>query len=206
MEDNERFFELVVNFDRPYLEFHKPLKKIDFDNLEEILSYFAVDIKLYENDELNNNKELIASIDGIFYDMDYVYNYGFDFLDIFDMHSCDTVNIYDILFNQDDEIKEEYETLNNNIFYLERIYVEKKYRHKGYAKFLLEQLEDIIRYVAKLNVGVLIVCSQPFEKQGDHDRMIRKDNELQQKLNNLYESVGFKKIDHSHNYLTKVIE
>lgn len=206
MKDDERFFELEVNFDRPYLELLKPLKKFDFNDWEEILAYFPIGIKLYENDEQYNNKELIASIDGIFYDMDYVDNYGFNLFDVFDMHSGDTVNIYDILFDEEGQFKEEYETLNNNIFYLERIYVEKKYRKQGYAKLLLNQLEDIIKYVAKLNVGIIVVCSQPFEKEDDHDKMIRKDKELQRKLNDLYERVGFKKTGHKYNYLTKVIE
>ncbi len=213
MNDEERFFKLEVNFGRSSLNFYNSFKKIDFANFEEELSYFPVDIKLYEvyyqdddNDEQDDNKELIATIDGIFYDMDYAYDYGLNLFNIFDMENGDTALIYDALFDGNRKIKEKYRTYNNNIFYLDRIYVEKKYRNKGYAKLLLNQLDDIVKYMAKLNVGIIVVCSQPFEKEGEEQKMITDDKKLQEKLNLLYKSAGFKKTNNEYNYLVKVIE
>ena len=37
-------------------------------------------------------------------------------------------------------IKKEYESMWPNVFYIERLYVEKEYRNKGYAKALLNEI------------------------------------------------------------------
>ena len=163
-------------------------------------------MELIEKSDHNDNQRTIVSLSGYFYDMDYIYKYGQNLFDIFDMCSDDTNKLYDILFDEEENIKIDYQTFSDNIFYLDRIYVEKDYRNKGYAKLLLKQLEDLIKYVVKLQVGILVVCAQPFEKDGDGEKMIRDDKVLKRKLIELYKNVGFKETNSNYDYLVKVIE
>ena len=95
-------------------------------------------------------------------------------------------------------IKEEYESMYN-LFYIERLYVEKEYRNKGYAKSLLNEINDIIRDILKLNVGQIIVYANPFEINNGADEMIRSNKVLNNKLLNLYKTTGFKEIDDNSN-------
>lgn len=121
------------------------------------------------------------------------------------MYSADTFNFYEILY-EDDMINEKYESMWSNVFYIERLYVEKKYRNKGYAKALLNEINNIIRNILKLNVGQIIVYANPFEINNGADEMIRSNKVLNNKLLNLYKTTGFKEIDDNPNYLIKVCE
>lgn len=100
-------------------------------------------------------------------------------------------------------IKEEYESMYN-LFYIERLYVEKEYRNKGYAKVLLSKISDIVRDIFKLNVIQIIVYANPFEISNSGDEMIRDSSDLDEKLLQLYKTAGFEKIDEDCRYLIKV--
>ena len=107
---------------------------------------------------------------------------------------------------EDDMIKEEYESMWPNVFYIERLYVGKEYRNKGYAKTLLNEISNIIRDILKLNVGQIIVYANPFEVNNGNDEMIKNNKVLSNKLLNLYKTTGFKEIDDDPSYLIKVCE
>ncbi len=134
-----------------------------------------------------------------------MYNYGQSIFDAFDMVSGDTCELYNVLFDRNGYIKDEYESFCDNVFYIDRLYVEKDYRNKGYAKLMLNQIGEIIKYVAKLNVGIITVCAQPFERNGDKDEMI-DDDKLKRKLIELYKNTGFQETDNTYDYLVKVFE
>ncbi len=203
---DDSYLEMKVNFGRFNLEFNKPLEKFEFNELSDLISYYPITMELIEKSDDNDNQKTIVSLSGYFYDMDYIYKYGLSLFDTFDMCSGDTNKLYDILFDGEEKIKIDYQTFSDNIFYLDRIYVEKDYRNKGYAKLLLKQLEDLIKYVFKLNVGIIVVCAQPFEKNGVEEKMIRDDKTLKRKLIELYKNVGFKEINNNYDYLVKVID
>ena len=150
---DDSYLEMKVNFGRFSLEFNKPLKKFEFNELSDLISYYPITMELVEKSDSNDNQKTIVSLSGYFYDMDYIYKYGQSLFDTFDMCGDDTNKLYDILFDEEENIRIDYQTFSNNIFYLDRIYVEKDYRNKGYAKLLLKQLEDLIKYVFKLDVG-----------------------------------------------------
>lgn len=203
---DDSYLEMKVNFGRPNLEFNKPLEKFEFNELSDLISYYPITIELIEKSDGNDIQKTIVSLSGYFYDMDYIYKYGQSLFDTFDMCSDDTNKLYDILFDDEENIKIDYQTLSGNIFYLDRIYVERDYRNKGYAKLLLKQLEDLIKYVVKLKVGIIVVCAQPFEKYGAEEKMIRDDKPLKRKLIELYKNVGFKDTNSNYDYLVKIIE
>ena len=107
---------------------------------------------------------------------------------------------------EDDMIKEEYESIWPNVFYIERLYVEKEYRNKGNAKALLSKLGDITRDIFKLNVSQIIVYTNPFKVNNGDDEMIRNSRDLDEKLLQLYKIAGFEEIDEAPRYLIKICE
>ncbi len=119
---NNTYLELKVDSYNS-IGFSSDTLKLELDEFYENLSYQNIDIVLEEVNDLDEHKN-IAYLSGYFYDFDYIYEYNIDILSTFDDLSGDTSNIYSILF-EDDEIRPEYETYCDNIFYIDRIYVEK---------------------------------------------------------------------------------
>ena len=202
----EDFLEIKVNVGYPEIALYRYPSKIDFSDLSESLSYCPVTIELVETNESESKQKTIASLFGYFYDVEYMYNYGQSIFDAFDMVSGDTCELYNVLFDRNGYIKDEYESFCDNVFYIDRLYVEKDYRNKGYAKLMLNQIGEIIKYVAKLNVGIIAVCAQPFEINGNEEKMIKDNKELKRKLIELYKNTGFQETDNTYDYLVKVFE
>lgn len=202
----EDFLEIKVNVGYPEIALYRYPSKIDFSDLSESLSYCPVTIELVETNESESKQKTIASLFGYFYDVEYMYNYGQSIFDAFDMVSGDTCELYNVLFDRDGYIKDEYESFCDNVFYIDRLYVEKDYRNKGYAKLMLNQIGEIIKYVAKLNIGIIAVCAQPFEINGNEEKMIKDNKELKRKLIELYKNTGFQETDNTYDYLVKVFE
>ena len=202
----EDFLEIKVNVGYSEIALYRYPSKIDFSDLSESLSYWPVTIELVETNESESKQKTIASLFGYFYDVEYMYNYGQSIFDAFDMVSGDTCELYNVLFDRDGYIKDEYESFCDNVFYIDRLYVEKDYRNKGYAKLMLNQIGEIIKYVAKLNIGIIAVCAQPFEINGNEEKMIKDNKELKRKLIELYKNTGFQETDNTYDYLVKVFE
>lgn len=106
---------MKVNVTRGDLEFNKLFKLIDFEELSEQISYYPITIELIEKNEENNTQELIASLDGYYYDMDYIYDYNLNLFDIFNMVSGNTEALYSILFYENENVKIEYQILKKQI-------------------------------------------------------------------------------------------
>lgn len=202
----EDFLEIKVNVGYPEIALYEYPSKIDFSDSSESLSYCPVTIELVETNESESKQKTIASLFWYFYDVEYMYNYGQSIFDAFDMVSGDTCELYNVLFDRDGCIKDEYESFYDNVFYIDRLYVENDYRNKGYAKLMLNQIGEIIKYVAKLNVGIIAVCAQPFEINGNEEKMITDNKELKRKLIGLYKNTGFQETDNTYDYLVKVFE
>lgn len=205
---DESFLELKIDFGRINLEFNKPLKRLDLEDLSDLISYYPISIQLIDiTDEQRTDEKIVATLNGYYYDMDYIYQYGQGLFNTFDMVSGDTNKLYAILFDKDDDqIKIEYQTFSDNIFYLDRIYIENNYRNKGYATLLLSQLEDIIKYIVKLNVGIIIVCAMPFEKIANEEKFYRDNFDLKNKLIDLYRKTGFRAATDYNDYLIKIVD
>ena len=119
-------------------------------------------------------------------------NEGILSLDVFDIYNQETYDAYEVLF-RDNDYKEELEVFNPNLFLLSEIMIEKDYRRQGYGTILITQLYEILKYVAKLNVGIISVV--PY---------ISENEELLNKMNNMFLSNGYKCVDDNKEYLYKV--
>lgn len=179
--------------------------KIDFqDYQEEICSTFS-GINLYKvteeyYEDENCPKELVAIIYGRYFDIFYAQNNGVSLYDVFDMPDGDSASLIPYLLDEDGEIKDEYYSLFNNAYYLDRIYVEEKFRGQGYASFLLKNLPEILMYLVKIEYGIIIVQAQPFDTVDGESIMDYKNKERTERLIKLYEKNGFSRIGNS-NYL-----
>lgn len=90
--------------------------------------------------------------------------------------------------------------------YCQMYFILKDYmlKNKGYAKALLNEINNIIRDILKLNVGQIIVYANPFKVNNGADEMIRNNNDLIEKLLKLYKTTGFEEIDNGPRYLIKI--
>lgn len=189
-----------------------PHDELNLEDYEEQLASTYANIYLYlvnENYEEDcdlENKELVATIGGRFFDMNYIEEHGLHLDSILDMCDADTASLIPYLLNEDRDVKEEYfSTFSNNIYYLDRIEVEEKFRGQGYAKFLLQNLPKILIYLAKINIGIIIVQAQPFDRVNQHQVMDYKNRERKERLIRLYGTCDFARINDS-NYLIRIIE
>ena len=198
---NDKHVFIRTNIHIPDIYFDNKHLEID----DESVCNYCIDINVIEKDLDTMKEKTIASLKGVYFDLAYAMDNGISAYEVFDMYSADTFSFYEILY-EDDMIKAEYESMWSNVFYIKRLYVEKEYRNKGYAKSLLNEINDIIRDILKLNVGQIIVYANPFEINNGADEMIRSNKVLNNKLLNLYKTTGFKEIDDNPNYLIKVCE
>ena len=156
----EDFLEIKVEVGYPEIALFKHPTRINFSDSSEQLSYCSVMVKLVKTNEEDSKQEVIATLFGYFFDMEYMYNYGQSIFDAFDMISGDTCELYNILFDRNGFIKDEYQSQNfcDNVFYIDSLYVKNEYRNRGYAKLILNQIGEIIKYIAKLNIGILLIA------------------------------------------------
>lgn len=179
--------------------------KIDFSDYAEELCSVSSSIILYEVDEdfdEQDNPEMkkIATIYGRYFDIIYAINNHINLFDVFDMHDADTGSLIPYLLDETGMIKEEYFSIYDNIYYLDRITVEEEFKNKGYATLLLSNLAEILMYLAKITVGIIIVQAQPFDIIDGESIMDYDDKRRMERLIKLYEKAGFKRINNS-NYL-----
>lgn len=125
-------------------------------------------------------------------------------IDLFDEFNADTASLISYLLDDNGQIKEEYiNGFSQNIFYLDRLYVSEKYRGQGFAKLLLNNLRDILKYMVKIDYAVSIIQAQPFDVIDGKGVMDYKDNDRKERLIKLYENCGYIRIDDS-NYLYQI--
>lgn len=181
---------------------------IEFDSYDEEFSYLPITVKVVEIDIDKDIEKIVAYFEGLYFDVDYINEHNESIFNILDMINVDTCGIYENLFESDGIVKDEYISMCDNFFYLDRIYVNKEYRNRGFAKLLLNKMDEIIRKMARLDIGLIVTCCQNFESVDGEEKMIRDNKELKQKLISLYENTGFKRTnsDIDSIYLVKMID
>lgn len=178
------------------------------ENIDTIGMYpVKIELRTYKEDQ---DGDIIATIYGYYFDIEYLNNENISPLEVFDAYSQETYDLYEALF-RNDEYKEELEIFNPNLFYVSNIFVEEEYRQLGYCKMLVNQLDEILKYVAKLNVGIIATDIYSFETIDEIDPIeeLTKEEkqELEQKLTNLFLDNDYTIIENDNNdeYLVKVL-
>lgn len=160
-------------------------------------------IKLYNYD--NNNKDLIVTLYGTYYDIIYIIENDLDLYEILNKKIKDN-SLLEKLIDTYGEIRGEYLSSFLNLYFIEKIQIEDKYKDKNYDIFLLENIIKILMFKDKKIVGNIIIKPQlDYEVKESSTVEYYKYEEKMNNLINSYKKCGFEKIKNT-NYMILVNE
>lgn len=172
---------------------------------DKYIIYMKIDIIGIEKEsgeEIN-----IGELNGDFFEPQIVINET-SFFEVCDCVGADLEPLAEAIIDEDGFIKENICQFDETLMYIDRIYIEEKYRGAEIASFVIESLNELLQYTLKLNPDVLILLPKPQAKDKDgnmHNIEDEKTKDLcMQKLLKLYKKLGFKKIRNT-NYMVKKI-
>lgn len=172
------------------------------DNERYIIDIF---IDIIGIEESTGEEISIGKLEGNFFESEFVME-DTDFYAICDCVGRDLEPLAATIVDKDGCIKEHICEFHKNIMYIDRIYIEEKYRNIGIASFVIESISELLEYTVNLNPHTLILLPKPQQKNGEGELCNIKDKEEKEicmkKLINLYKRLGFKKIRNS-NYMMK---
>lgn len=170
----------------------------DIDLMDEIAaSTYKVNIYSFGEDEEKEIK--LGYIDGTFINVVALHESGYNSYDVLDEVGGVEVDSYSYFYDNDNNPKYDEKTgfelvgSSDNIFHLDTLYINKKYRNQGLGSKIMKSLNDIILCVLHLQVGAITFRVEPFEKNIENtpENMNLKDIK---RLEKFYENCGYKKI------------
>lgn len=136
-----------------------------------------ISIDLYDFDLYDSNKEnndiKIGQITGYYYDRWFFQGVS-NILEYADMEDDDEYLIFDTLLSEPLVKKYATETELHNFITIDRLYIYKKYRHKGYAMEVMKNIKEIIYNLFHLEPYETLVAliASPFElRDGDEIKL-----------------------------------
>ncbi len=169
---------------------------------EIILDIYLSDFNL-ENDKVKNKK--VGVLSGIFIDLVSAEIYGENIADIFDSHSQETLDLYEAVF-MDKENNDKMIGIGYNIFYIQSLYIENKYRNLGIGRETLHQLSLVIEYILKFEIGCIVVLPKLLVKEKDDTEIIEKEyKKLYQTIRKFFINSSFRSVSGT-NYLYRNTE
>lgn len=131
------------------------------------------------------------------------------FYELCDSISTDLEHMASAIVDEEDCIKDEICEFDENLMYIDRIYIHEKFRGLGIASYVINSLNEILEYSVNLSPNVLILLPAPQEVGEDGLLQEVRDEKINEndkkRLINLYEKLGFKKLKNS-NYMIKRIK
>lgn len=147
----------------------------------------------------------IGKLAGNFFESEIIMD-DISFYDLCDSISTDLEHMASAIVDEDECIRDDICEFDENLMYIDRIYIEEKFRALGIASYVLNSLNDILEYSVNLSPNVLILLPAPQEIGEDgllqevRDEKINENNK--KRLIKLYEKLGFEKLEDS-NYMIK---
>lgn len=178
---------------------------------QEIDSKYIIDIYIdILGIKTDSDKEIeIGKLEGNLLEADIVMDDA-NFYDVCDCVGADLEALASAIVDSDGYIREEICEYDENLMYIDRIYIEEKYRGLGIASYILNSLNEILEYSTNLNPHALILLPKPQEKNKENRlaNVSDKDKEkiYKYKLINLYRRLGFKKVINSEYMVKRVRE
>ena len=131
------------------------------------------------------------------------------FYELCDSISTDLEHMASAIVDEEDCIKDEICEFDENLMYIDRIYINEKFRELGIASYVINSLNEILEYSVNLSPNVLILLPAPQEVGEDGLLQEVRDEKINEndkrRLINLYEKLGFKMLKNS-NYMIKRIK
>lgn len=162
------------------------------------ISIFATNVETQEKIE-------IGKLTGNFFESEIVMD-DISFYDLCDSINTDLEHMAAAIVDEEECIKDEICEFDENLMYIDRIYINEKFRGLGIASYVINSLNDILEYAINLSPNVLILLPAPQEIGKDgllQEVRDEKTNENdKRRLIKLYEKLGFEKLEDS-NYMIK---
>lgn len=162
------------------------------------INIFATNLKTQEKVE-------IGTLTGNFFESELMID-DISFYNLCDSIETDLERMAAAIVDEDYNIRNEICEFDENLMYIDRIYIQEKFRGLGIASYIINSLNDILEYSVNLSPNVLILLPVPQEIGEDgllqevRDEYINEQNK--KRLFKLYEKLGFEKLEDS-NYMIK---
>lgn len=147
----------------------------------------------------DNNGEIIALVNGTFFDEDRIMNEGESLVNVADMINGDIYGAISSLV--DDELFTQ--GLNENkamlpLFscYIERVYIYPNYRNRGIASFVFNNLEQIFWHSFNTPIHCFVIYPKPQQPVSEHEWIDYPDDdgEMLKQMINVISKVGYQKL------------
>lgn len=166
---------------------------ISFKNKKDY--YFNYNIKLYNISD--STKELVATVNGIYFDILYIIKNDLDLFKSLNVRIKDKVLLENFL-DYYGEIRGEYLSSYYNLYFIDKIKIETKYKHQNFDIFILKNIINILMFKDKMLIGNIII--KPILDYKIKDNSVIEHYKYEEKYNSLissYVECGFEKIDNT---------
>ena len=209
------------------------LKKLDLDSISlrvsgcRDLHYIQGDIGDWlENDDMinkntrdikieilgssleNDESIRIGEMRGYFFESELARD-DISFLYLCDAMSADLEMMASAIINEHGNIREEFCDCHETLMYIDRIYLEEKYRGLGISSYVIENLNEILEFSINLYPRVVLILLPMPQDRIEEGLLSEMKNEekkhlCKQKLVKLYKNLGFNEIENTDYMLKKV--
>ena len=156
--------------------------------------------QIYKTDEELNEIGKIGEIEMSYMDVSMADEIGYSVYDLFDMIDSEKQGVCHYLFDGD-EPNENYVGMDEDVIYINKIFIDKKFRNLGIGSVIVKELPKLVRNILKLKPGCFVLLANPFEIKEGKFTPTRSKNKIE-KLVKFYEKNGFERIEDTQ-YLVK---
>lgn len=162
-------------------------------------------VSIYATNLDTQKKGKIGKLTGNFFESEIVMD-DISFYDLCDSVGTDLEHMASAIVDEEECIKDEICEFDENLMYIDRIYINEKFRGLGIASYVINSLNEILEYAVNLSPNVLILLPAPQEIGEDGLLQEVRDEKINEndkkRLIKLYEKLGFEKLEDS-NYMIK---
>jgi len=176
---------------------------------EDMINKYMIEIEIeILGINLQNDKNIkVGEVRGYFFESESVMD-DISFHYLCDSISSDLEMMASAISDKNGDIREEFCDFDENLMYIDRIYVKEKYRGLGIASYVIKNIKEILGFSINLYPHTLILLPMPQERGEEGSLSFIKDEQknklFKQKLEKLYKNCGFKKIKNTDYMLKKV--
>ena len=167
---------------------------INFSNNKNLYSS-NYNIRLYNIE--NTNKDLIATIKGTYFDIIYIIENDLNLYKILNKKIKESTLLENLLDHYG-EIRGQYLSSFLNLYFIDKISIEKKYKNQNYDILLLSNIIKILMFKDKKMIGNVIIKPELDYKIKENSTIeYYKYEDKLNKLINAYKKCGFEKIQNT---------
>lgn len=171
-------------------------EEIDISCSDESLLNQRYFFTIYKTDDELNKQVQIGKIEMTYMDVWMAEEVGYGVFDLFDLIDSEKQGVCEYLFDFDGEQNDKYVGIDKDVLYIDKIFIEKKYRNMGIGGLIVKELPKLIRQILKLRPGCIVLLANPFEIEEKEFKPTRDKKKIE-KLIKFYTKNGFERIDNT---------